>query len=398
MELVPAPDGLPGQPATLDHFCRILGAPTGPLPPFAARDGELPCKPTDHEARHKRQFDELVEYTQVLLHESPKRREAFWSKADFSSAEAFAKTSAWYRDYFWDEVIGRFPLATEPANPRARQILDEPAYRGYEVVLQVYPEVFAYGILLVPKDVGAGERRPVVVCQHGLEGRPQELTDPSIESPYYHRFGCRLAEEGYVVFAPQNPYIGGDAFRVLQRKANPLKKSLFGIIVRQHERILEWLATLPFVDPQRIAFYGLSYGGKTAMRVPALLPPYCLVICSGDFNEWIWKNVAIDNPYSYLYTGEYEMFEFDLGHTFNYGELSWLIWPRPFMVERGHDDGVAPDEWVAYEYARTRRHYDRLGAGDRTEIEFFNGPHEIHGVGSFRFLEKHLREEVETEK
>src|SRR5690606_7604912 len=102
MELVPAPDGLPGQPATLDHFCRILGAPTGPLPPFAARDGELPCKPTDHEARHKRQFDELVEYTQVLLHESPKRREAFWSKADFSSAEAFAKTSAWYRDYFWD--------------------------------------------------------------------------------------------------------------------------------------------------------------------------------------------------------------------------------------------------------------------------------------------------------
>ena len=36
--------------------------------------------------------------------------------------------------------------------------------------------------------------------------------------------------------------------------------------------------------------------------------------------------------------------EFDLGNTFNYGEMAGLIAPRPFMVERGHDDGVAPDE------------------------------------------------------
>jgi hypothetical protein len=49
----------------------------------------------------------------------------------------------------------------------------------------------------------------------------------------------------------------------------------------------------------------------------------------------------------YMFTGEYDMFEFDLGHTFNYAERSWLICPRPFMVERGHHDGVAPDEWVA---------------------------------------------------
>ena len=145
------------------------------------------------------------------------------------------------------------------------------------------------------------------------------------------------------------------------------------------------------MDPDRIAFYGLSYGGKTAMRVPALLDGYCLSICSGDFNEWIWKNVSTRHRYSYMFTGEYEMFEFDLGNTFNYAEMSGLICPRPFMVERGHDDGVAPDEWVAYEFARTRRQYDRLGLGDRTTIEFFNGPHTIHGIGTFEFLHHHLR-------
>ena len=68
----------------------------------------------------------------------------------------------------------------------------------------------------------------------------------------------------------------------------------------------------------------------------------------------------------------------------------WLICPRPFMVERGHHDGVAPGEWVAYEYAKTRRRYDLLGIGDRTEMEVFNGPHSIHGEGTYAFLHRHL--------
>ena len=44
---------------------------------------------------------------------------------------------------------------------------------------------------------------------------------------------------------------------------------LFSLVVRQHEQTLDWLVSLDFVDPERIGFYGLSYGGKTAMRVPA---------------------------------------------------------------------------------------------------------------------------------
>ena len=67
---------------------------------------------------------------------------------------------------------------------------------------------------------------------------------------------------------------------------------------------------------------------------------------------------------------------FDMGSTFNYAELAALMLPRPFMVERGHEDGVAPDEWVAYEYAKVRRLYDQLDLGERTTIEFFNGGHE----------------------
>jgi len=162
------------------------------------------------------------------------------------------------------------------------------------------------------------------------------------------------------------------------------------VIVRQHERTLQWLGEQPFVDPARIGFYGISYGGKTAMRVPALLPQYRLSICSADFNEWVLKNASWEDSFSYVYTGEYEIFEWDLGHTFNYAEMAYLIAPRPFMVERGHSDGVGIDEWVAYEYAKVRRLYAELGIPEQTEIEFNAGGHMIFGKGTFDFLHKHL--------
>ena len=48
--------------------------------------------------------------------------------------------------------------------------------------------------------------------------------------------------------------------------------------------------------------------------------------------------------------------------------MAYLIAPRPFMVERGHDDGVGIDEMVAYEYAKVRYLYaNRLKIPDRTD-------------------------------
>jgi hypothetical protein len=232
----------------------------------------------------------------------------------------------------------------------------------------------------------------VVVCQHGLEGRPQDvLAGSPTGERYYKGFASELADLGFITFAPQNLYIFKDRFRTLQRKANLLGKTLFSMIVPQHQQIVDWLATLPQVDPQRIAFYGLSYGGKSAMRIPPLVGRYCLSICSGDFDEWVYKCASVGNRYTYMGTGEYEIFEFDLGNTFNYAEMAALIAPRPFMVERGHFDGVAPDEWVAYEYAKVRFLYQaKLGIGERTTIEWFNGPHKINGVGTYAFLRRWL--------
>ncbi len=339
--------------------------------------------------RQQRQFEEIDRHNQALLRESPFVRKDFLGKLDTSSVEAYEKSSEAYRETFRKDVIGAFDNELLPFNARSRKKWETEKWTGHEVVLDVFPEVFAYGVLLLPKDLKPGEKRPVVVCQHGLEGRP---TDTFLDDhPAYHDFAAKLCERGFITFAPQNPYIFQDRFRTLQRKANPLGKTLFSVIVPQHQQIVNWLKSQSFVDPERVGFYGLSYGGKSAMRIPALVTDYCLSICSADFNEWVRKNASSRLNFSYVWTGEYEIFEWDLGSTFNYYEMAAMICPRPFMVERGHFDGVGEDDWVAYEYAKVRHLYAaKLGIGDRTEIEWFVGPHTINGQGTYGFLHKHL--------
>jgi len=383
---VDAGSGPFGSDQALERLLQALGARLGagaPGPLERLRDAFDPAP------RQNRQILEIDDHNQWLLVESPYIRQQFMNRLDTSSLDKYAQSVEWYREFFRREVIGWFDDDRLPFNPRTRKSYGTENWTGYDVVLDVWPDVFAYGILLLPKDLKPGGKRPVVVCQHGLEGRPQDVITGGNRA--YNEFASKLAERGFITFAPQNLYLFKDRFRTLQRKANPLKKSLFSVIVPQHQQIVDWLSTLPNVDPQRIGFYGLSYGGKSAMRIPPLVKNYCLSICSADFNEWVWKNASSRAPQSYVWTGEYEIFEFDLGSTFNYAEMAALIAPRPFMVERGHFDGVAPDETVAYEFAKVRHLYNaRLGIGDRCELEWFVGPHAIHGVGTFDFLHRHL--------
>ncbi len=359
-------------------------------PAEPGRPVQVPSMPGRSTAMAQQELVAMVDrHTQWLLAESPFVRDAFMQNLETSSPEAWARTVEPYRKHFAERTIGTFEQPLLPFNARSRRRYDRPGWTGYEVALDVFPDVSAWGILMLPRGMKPGEKRPVVVCQHGLEGRPTDLIEGDHRA--YHDFAARLCDRGFIVFAPQNLYIFGDRFRTLQRKANPIGATLFSIMVPQHQQILNWLKTQPHVDPKRIAFYGLSYGGKSAMRIPPLVPDYCLSICSADFNEWVLKNASTRHSFSYVWTGEYEIFEFDLGSTFNYSQMAALIAPRPFMVERGHFDGVGTDEWVAHEYARVRHLYAaRLGLPERTEIEWFAGPHTINGQGTFRFLHRHL--------
>ena len=385
----------------VDYFASTLGVGLSPGTGEPPRDQR---KSFDPAARHERYFRELEGHVQLLVRRADFVREqnfllkvmpelagGRWSterRHPTHSPEKFVAGAREFRRRFWEEAMGRFDDPLMPFNARTRKVAETDKWIAYDVVLDVFPELFAWGVLVVPKDLKPGERRPVVVCQHGRNGVPRDTVDGNKTA--YNNFAGVLAERGFITFAPHNLYRGEDRYRWLSRKANTLGRTLFSFILAQHDQITRWLDTLPFVDGSRIAFYGLSYGGETAVRVPPILEKYALSICSGDFNQWTRKVASTDQPFTFMRTIEWEMPYWNLGQTFDYAEMAYLMVPRPFMVERGHHDRVGRDSWVAHEYAKVRWLYAQLGLADKTEIEFFQGGHSINGEGTFRFLEKHL--------
>ncbi len=320
------------------------------------------------------------------------RNRTFWEQIRHDPVKDKAAKAQLRKQMY--EVIGKITDPFLLPAPKIRLLESNNRWTKYEVKLDVWEGIFAWGILVVPKIAENGKSLPVVVCQHGLEGLPEDLiTRDTTDRKFkvYKSMALDLAERGYVTFSPHNPYRGEHHFRVLQRKANPLGLSLFSLITGQHQQIVNWLGNLSFVDSSKIGFYGLSYGGKSAMRIPALVEGYALSVCSGDFNEWVRKVGTTRERFSYQFTKEYEIYEWNLGHTFNYAEMASLIAPRPFMVEYGYLDGIGTAEWIGYEFGKVRKHYDLSGLSERLDIDRFNGVHEINGKKTYPFLDKHLK-------
>ncbi|MDP7016849.1 MAG: hypothetical protein QGG36_13685, partial [Pirellulaceae bacterium] len=223
--------GPAGRPQAVDAFAGKLGIELN-------RDVKLAdwvrVRTLSHKAREKRQLDEMQEFVQDTLRRSHRVRDKRWS-ADISSVENWLPARDRLRKMVHEQLIGRLQIPRAPANPLTRLVLDTDDYRGYEVVLDVAPDLIAAGILLLPSGLRRGEKRPVVVCQHGLEGVAMDTISREPQAfQSYKAFAAELCRRGFIVYAPQNPYRGGDRFRSIQRKANPLGLSLFSFIVEQH--------------------------------------------------------------------------------------------------------------------------------------------------------------------
>ncbi|MDR1593434.1 MAG: acetylxylan esterase [Prevotellaceae bacterium] len=338
---------------------------------------------------------QLENHTQQLLKESVFTRRDFWKKLDVSSPEKIAETVEWYRNYFSKNVVGEFEEPLLPINPRTRFFSDCETYTIYEVELDVYEGLTAFGFLLIPKTLKEGQKLPAIVGQHGLEvDTKQHIIEFDPKGDMQHAMDTKLCNGGYVTFAPQGIFKLSHKFRFNQRQLNSLGKNLFAVMTAQQKQIVKFLQTLSFVEADKIGFYGCSYGGTTAMFVPPLIPEYKVVVCSANFNYWNDKVAGTSLPSSYMFDWQYEIFDFDLANTFDHSDMARLIAPRLFMVERGHNDGVAKSENVAFEFGKVRYYYDMyLKMPERAEILFLPDGHLPYVTPILPFLNKWLKKD-----
>jgi dienelactone hydrolase len=340
------------------------------------------------------QFSEWQAFFRNMALEAADSLETRWHP-DYSSPAAYERSLSEKREAYFD-MIGRYPATQGPLDAKSVLVYDEPGFRGYRLSVQVYDGVEGYGILLVPKGMRPGERRPVVFVQHGLAGSPESslgVVPNARDDAVYSRFGLRLAERGYIVFAPMIATQDNVERTKLIRRAHLTGLIPAGMDMKKFGRELDYLSKLPYVDASRFAFYGLSYGGYTALWTGPGEPRFQVVISSGHFNDWNVKTTDLTQGTAYpFYFNVADQYNFGMLGKFNHSDLASLIAPRSFMVEMGDSDGVivSPRSLVDREIEKVLDIYRKLGIPEKGGVSRFAGPHMVNGSGTFPFLDRCL--------
>ncbi len=363
---------------------------------------------SDIQRLRARLYHQYDEYYSRLCAATENTRQARWHR-DFSSLDAYEESVEPNRRRFL-EMMGGWHWEREDLKPRVEHLLDTDDYRLDRVFLTCFAGIEMDCLLLTPPGDGP---RPAVMAQHGLSGSPEVVCGFTDYGDAYGRIGIRLAQAGYTVIAPHmaggfgetsegrtfvEGLVGvshGRARTRLNRKAFQVGQRVFGAEMFCLSRAVDYLQTLPDVQPDHIGFYGLSQGGQTALWFPALEKRIRASVGASFFNHRYPKQVVSggDDYRAYLDTDEEDKFYPAQLLEFSDSDIASLICPRAYMVEQGTGDMAVNWRMCENEFSRLKPIYEKLGIGDRTQIVVFEGGHEIRGVEGIAFLNRFLREE-----
>ncbi len=257
--------------------------------------------------------------------------------------------------YFWgkEKVV-----SVEPEHPvlrefkakyyAGRSIADELAKRGY--------------VTVAADMLHWGERAMK------FEADPTEVHTPSLETKplQIEEFNNRSAEYEEVV----------------GRTAMVCGSTWSGIIAIDDKRVTDYLITRPEVDESRIGCVGLSVGAVRATFLGALhlsvkaSVPVCWTSAYQPMAKSHVKNII---GFTKIVPGLYP----DL----DWPDLAGLHWPGALMTINGLRDRIYPLEAAREAFQKIERIYTKMGAAERYEGLFFDGPHEFNAEMQDRAIE-----------
>ena len=138
----------------------------------------------------------------------------------------------------------------------------------------------------------AGKRYPVFMLHYGGPGGGRVVTN-QWASPLYQY----LVQRGWIVFALDNRGTPdrGKAFE------DHLYRAMGTVEVKDQLSGVEWLKAQPYVDPQRIATYGWSYGGYMSLKLLEKAPGvFSAAVAGAPVTRW----ELYDTHYTERYLGK----------------------------------------------------------------------------------------------
>lgn len=264
-------------------------------------------------------------------------------------------------------LLGELPERTRPVS--ARKVLEEE--RGPYVLEKLVLDL--NGIEPVPayfvRPTGAVERRPAVLYNHAHGGDYELGKDEllrgrgSLQQPPYAE---ELARRGYSALCIDAWAFGerrGRSESEIFKQMLWSGQVMWGMMVYDSLRAIEYLVSRPDVDSSRLATLGLSMGSTMAWWVAALDTRIrvCIDLCCLTDYQALIEARGLDGHGIYYYVPDL------LGH-FTTAQINALIAPRAHLSLAGNYDRLTPPAGLDRIDAELRRVYQVEGAPEAWQL------------------------------
>ncbi|MBI3465657.1 MAG: acetylxylan esterase [Planctomycetes bacterium] len=295
--------------------------------------------------------------------------------------------------------LGEMPVRPDPAKVEVISKEDKGAYTLERFQFHNGVDMVVPGILLVPKNRSG--RAPTIIGLHGHGSSKESICTDTASSQY---IGPMLAEKGYVVaaidgyFAVGRHGLGpaGKLDSIPRGQEESLFKlhlwqgrSLWGMMLRDEQCLIDYLLTRPEVDPNRLAATGMSMGCTRSWWLAAIddrIQAIVGVACFTRYTELIAHGNLRKHGIYYFVPGVFKHFDTEAIYS--------LVAPRPMLMLSGDQDGGAPTDGIEVLEKKLGQVYSLYGRPDNfRSVVYQNTGHEYlpeMKVEMVTWFEKHL--------
>lgn len=280
------------------------------------------------------------------------------------------------------ELLGDLPDRPENIQVTIRSTEKHDGYTLERFDFHNGVDMIVPGILLIPDNLT--EPAPAIVGLHGHGSSKETIGGTHVESGQH--VGPALARKGYVVaaidayFNDERLGLGpsGDLDDKRGQETSLFKlnlwlgRSLWGMMLRDEQILIDYLETRSEVDPHRIGATGMSMGSTRGWWLAAIderIKAVVAVACFTRYTELI-ENGDLRRHGIYYFVP-------DMLKHFDTEAIFSLVAPRPMLHLSGDEDPGAPVRGILTLEEKVGSVYDMYGAGDQfLSVIYENTGHE----------------------